>query len=119
MNELIRKYQVQAETLLRVIQHKDSTEEAIEKASIARRFVMGFLEDLTPIIQSDNNNINKSHPEDYCQKCKGKNTTWFADNDIWNKVMKGESENIVCPRCFLELADKKISDILIFKAQKV
>ena len=46
MKELIAKYEIQAETLLKVIQHKKSTVEEIDKAAIARRFVVGFLDDL-------------------------------------------------------------------------
>ncbi|GAG96755.1 unnamed protein product, partial [marine sediment metagenome] len=29
----------------------------------------------------------KEHPEDYCHICGGKNIVWFADNDLWNKVV--------------------------------
>lgn len=46
MKELIRKYEVQSDTLLKVIQHKESTEDEILRASVARRFVIGFIDDL-------------------------------------------------------------------------
>ena len=46
MNELIKKYEIQAEVLLKLMQLQNSTEEEIETASVARRFVTGFIYDL-------------------------------------------------------------------------
>lgn len=65
MDELIRKYEVQSEVLLRLIQHPKSTEDEIERAEIARRFTKGMMEDLI--------RANKWHKEqmkafgDYCR----------------------------------------------------
>ena len=46
-----------------------------------------------------------------CERCGGKNLmNWYADNDVWNEVMRNDStinESIVCPICFAELARKK------------
>ena len=45
-----------------------------------------------------------SHPEDFCQRCGGKNIKpWFAPSEVWNDVV-GEREGILCPQCFVELA---------------
>lgn len=46
MEELIRKYELKSETLIKIIQHKESTKDEILRASVARRFVVGFIEDL-------------------------------------------------------------------------
>jgi len=46
MKELIRKYEVQSDTLLKVMQNKESTEDEILRASVVRRFVRGFIDDL-------------------------------------------------------------------------
>jgi len=43
MKDLIKKYEIQAEVLLKVMQLTDNTEEDREKASVARRFVIGFI----------------------------------------------------------------------------
>lgn len=57
---------------------------------------------------------NKDHPEFYCHRCGGRNLiNWCADNDIWNTVMRGHKneyelfDGIVCPICFVELAENK------------
>lgn len=44
------------------------------------------------------------HPESFCDECGGKNITWYADNDLWNKVM-GDRGAIVCPLCFAKIAE--------------
>ena len=46
MKDLIKKYEIQAEVLLKVIQHMDSTEEEVQIALVARRFVAEFIYDL-------------------------------------------------------------------------
>jgi len=48
----------------------------------------------------------KEHPEDYCHICGGKNIVWFADNNLWNKVVDNKGL-ICCPICFIEMAKKK------------
>lgn len=40
-----------------------------------------------------------------CQRCGGRNMTWFIDSDIWNRVMKQYLYTIVCPVCFAKLAE--------------
>jgi hypothetical protein len=41
-------------------------------------------------------------------RCSRPNITWFAENELWNAVMRvtkfEEQWNIVCPICFAELA---------------
>ena len=49
MKELIRNYEIQSDTLLKVIQHPESTEDEILRASVARRFVRDFINDLQKI----------------------------------------------------------------------
>ena len=46
MNELIKKYEIKAKTLLEIIQHTETDEVQLEKTMACRRFVMGFLNDL-------------------------------------------------------------------------
>lgn len=41
-------------------------------------------------------------PEDRCDRCGGRNITWYADSALWNRVA-GEW-SILCPICFAELA---------------
>lgn len=59
----------------------------------------------TPVIEPD-------HPEATCKKCGGKNTLWYAPNEIWNSVMRDTDHleddwGIICPQCFLELTEAK------------
>jgi hypothetical protein len=46
------------------------------------------------------------HPEDYCHICGFDNIVWYADNDLWNKVMD-KREEICCPVCFVKFAESK------------
>lgn len=55
---------------------------------------------------------NRDHPEGYCHRCGGKNLlNWTADNDVWNAVMRKDGsdlfDGIVCPICFVQLAEEK------------
>jgi hypothetical protein len=43
-----------------------------------------------------------AHPEDFCEKCGGRNITWFAPSPLWNKY--AVEYGILCPLCFVELA---------------
>lgn len=45
---------------------------------------------------------NRSHPEDFCERCKGPNVIWFAPSPLWNAA-HGEWD-ILCPVCFVTLA---------------
>jgi hypothetical protein len=54
----------------------------------------------------------RSHPchplapfqsESICQACGGPNITWFAPNDVWNRVMPDDG-GILCPTCFAHAA---------------
>lgn len=42
---------------------------------------------------------NGEHPEDKCQKCGGRNISWFVRNETWNAVA-GSEGGILCPICF-------------------
>jgi hypothetical protein len=51
--------------------------------------------------------------EDYCHRCHGTNVIWSAPSPLWNEVMRSGSINegerydgIICPTCFIELAEK-------------
>ena len=46
---------------------------------------------------------NGGHPEDYCEKCKQPNVTWFIQSDLWNKYSNGH--DIICPICFIKQAE--------------
>jgi hypothetical protein len=46
------------------------------------------------------------HPEDQCQRCGGRNGSWHAPNELWNKIITNPETLIICPRCFQDLADK-------------
>ena len=45
------------------------------------------------------------HPEDFCNDCRHPNITWYAPNELWNKLC--ERYEIICPKCFQQRADKK------------
>jgi len=45
------------------------------------------------------------HPEDYCHRCGGRNVySWHAPDDVWNTVVAGRWQEIICPQCFTDLA---------------
>lgn len=49
------------------------------------------------------------HPEDFCHRCGGPNTTWWVANDVWDYVMRPggaweQWNGIICPSCFGEMA---------------
>lgn len=50
---------------------------------------------------------NDNHPENKCEKCGGRNITWHADSDVWNEVARKDGWGILCPICFVKLAEKK------------
>lgn len=47
--------------------------------------------------------VTMSHPEDFCERCKGPNVVWFAPSPLWNAA-HGEWD-ILCPVCFVQLAE--------------
>lgn len=51
LDELIKKYKVQSDTLLRVIHHPKSTEDEKVRTTVARRFVESFINDLKNLKQ--------------------------------------------------------------------
>jgi hypothetical protein len=42
------------------------------------------------------------HPEDWCQRCCGRNVLWFAPDELWNRYHG--RYNILCPDCFMFMA---------------
>lgn len=46
------------------------------------------------------------HPEDICERCGRKNITWFTDNELWNNIARNKGWNILCPFCFVAIAEK-------------
>lgn len=46
-----------------------------------------------------------SHPEDFCQWCGSRNPLWYANNDLFNRVIKNKAV-IICPKCFQDKANK-------------
>lgn len=50
---------------------------------------------------------DKRHPEDYCHNCGADNICWYAPNEIFNSVTGTHGEGIMCPQCFMKMADAK------------
>lgn len=46
-----------------------------------------------------------------CQRCGGANPVWRTNNALWNEVIGGnperEAPGIVCPTCFMLLAEMR------------
>jgi len=45
------------------------------------------------------------HPEDFCDRCGGKNISWQVESDRWNaatEALKLSSEVVLCPSCFVQ-----------------
>lgn len=40
-----------------------------------------------------------THPEDFCERCGGRNVTWFVDSDRFNTAVN--RSEVVCPSCFV------------------
>jgi hypothetical protein len=56
----------------------------------------------------------KRHPEERCERCGGRNTSWAAPSPLWNEVMRGGSidgpvqgAEIICMGCFVEDAERR------------
>lgn len=45
------------------------------------------------------------HPEQTCEKCGGSNIVWFAPNELWNAHAMAKGFGILCPVCFVNLAE--------------
>lgn len=55
----------------------------------------------------------KTHPEDYCHRCGGRNMSWHTDNETWNELTRVEGQEvpgIICPLCLDELDREKRDD---------
>jgi hypothetical protein len=50
------------------------------------------------------NKLDVTHPEDFCEECGLPNPTWYAPNELWNKLCT--PVEIICPKCFQKRADK-------------
>ena len=59
--------------------------------------------------------IKHDHPEKFCQKCGGDNPTWYADNELFNRI-NGSPNGIICPVCFQKMCDAAGLSV-IFKAE--
>lgn len=44
------------------------------------------------------------HPEHRCDRCRGRNITWYTDSALWNRVAR--KWGILCPICFVEIAEE-------------
>jgi len=73
------------------------TDEA--KACAAMADARGVIAKLRKLEGSDD------HPEYKCQRCGGRNIVWYAENAVWNKVVR-ERWHILCPLCFVELDEQ-------------
>lgn len=45
------------------------------------------------------NPVTVPHPEDFCQRCGGRNIIWNVDSDRYNTAVN--RSEIVCPTCFV------------------
>ncbi len=46
------------------------------------------------------------HPEDKCEKCGGPNICWCCDSPLWNEVARSRGRGILCPICFVKMAQE-------------
>lgn len=46
------------------------------------------------------------HPEDSCNRCGGRNPSWHAPSELWNKVTGHPAGLVLCPKCFQDKADE-------------
>lgn len=47
-----------------------------------------------------------AHPEESCERCHRPNVTWFAPSELWNKAVRAvDGPGILCPVCFMQLAE--------------
>ena len=53
----------------------------------------------------------KTHPENFCWQCGHPNPTWYAPNELWNKLCDNEYD-IICPKCFQIKAYEKGINII-------
>lgn len=65
-------------------------------------------------------------PETRCGRCFGPNRVWVAPSPLWNQVMRGgdingaESCGIVCPTCFMILAEQQgVAEFWRLSAERV
>jgi len=68
MEDLIKKYEIHAEVLLKLLQDKDNTEEEIKIYDASRRLVVGFIYDLKALENNTKHlsiNIDRSGNWDY------------------------------------------------------
>ncbi len=52
--------------------------------------------------------------EKVCRRCGGPNRSWYAPSPLWNAVLRGgsidgppEFSDLVCPTCFMVLAEER------------
>ena len=99
------KQNLQAKAFLAVTFDKDSNQSDTDVvplsaalAEIARHEQAGA-ELMLQVHQLSKLKGTDDHPEDFCHRCGGRNITWYADSDLWNKFDPPES--IICPICFV------------------
>lgn len=68
------------------------------------------------IITAQQSHAVSGDVERVCQQCGGQNPTWYADNELFNKV-NGSPNGIICPSCFEKNADEMGVNI-IFQASQ-
>lgn len=47
----------------------------------------------------------RNHPEDWCQRCWGRNRVWFVQSELWNAYHSTFS--VLCIDCFIILARER------------
>lgn len=56
---------------------------------------------------------NDDHPENRCERCSGRNITWYADSDLWNKYAADAS--VLCPLCFAKAVEAAEGDTVVWR----
>lgn len=52
-------------------------------------------------------NVKLKNNEEKCDVCGQSNVPWSADDKLWHKIADSKKQ-ILCPRCFVDIAKKKI-----------
>lgn len=66
--------------------------------------------------KDDEKGVASEHPEATCKMCGTSNPFWTAENNLFNRV-NGSPYGIMCPNCFIKMANEKQVDVIIVERQ--